>query len=188
MPMVLDRITVRGALNAAAGRLEIAQADLRGPTGGVALSGALDFSGEPRLNFGVAGSRMSAATFKRLWPVVFAPGVRGWIEKHVQSGTVEKLVIAGNANWDMLRPNGPPIPQDGLSINIETSGITITPVDGLPAVRDVDLVARITGRTAVVNFPRGTADLPSGKEADGVERHLRGCRHQGPDVADEISP
>lgn len=163
-PMLLDRVTARGGFNTATGRIELAQADLRGPTGGVAISGALDFSGaEPRLNFGVAGSRMTATTFKRLWPVVFAPGVRSWIETHVQAGTIEKLTIAGNATWDTLRPKGPPIPQDGLSINIESSGITITPVDGLPAVRDVDLVARITGRTAVVNFARGNADLPSGK-------------------------
>ncbi len=163
-PMVLDRVIIRGALNASASRLEIAQADLRGPTGGVALSGWLDFGGEPRLAFGVAGSRMSASTFKRLWPVVFAPDVRAWVEKHVQSGTVEKLVIAGNAPWNTLRPKGPAIPQDGLSINIESSGVTITPVDGLPAVRDVDLVARISGRTATVGFARGSADMPSGRK------------------------
>ncbi len=34
----------------------------------------------------------------------------------------------------------------------------------LPAIRDADLVANFTGRTATVTMGRGTVDLPSGRK------------------------
>ena len=36
-------------------------------------------------------------------------------------------------------PGGPPVPDDGLSIDMVTSGSTMRVVDGLPALRDADL-------------------------------------------------
>ena len=38
-----------------------------------------------------------------------------------------------------------------------------TPVDTLPVIRDADMVARFSGRTATVTLGRGTVELPSGR-------------------------
>jgi len=67
---------------------------------GIAVTGSLDYSkSDPHLAFGVAGTRMPISVMKRLWPVTIAHHVRQWVERHIGGGTVERVVIAGNAPW-----------------------------------------------------------------------------------------
>ena len=40
--------------------------------------------------------------------------VRGWVEQHVSGGTIERIVIAGNAPLSSFEQNGPPTPDEGL--------------------------------------------------------------------------
>lgn len=131
---------------------------------GVALTGSFDFSGEPHLAFGVAGTRMPMAVMRRLWPVFAAADVREWVMGHISGGTVERVVIAGNAPLATFKNDGPPTPEDGLAVDIETSGSTVRPVDDLPAIRDADLNVRITGKTATVNLGRGTVEVTPGRK------------------------
>src|SRR5262249_8672772 len=66
---------------------------------------------------------------------------------------------------------GPPIPEDGLSVDMETSGTTLRPITSLPAIRDADLTVRVSGRAAVVNLGRGTVEVAPGRKlniASGV--------------------
>ena len=83
----------------------------------IALSGSFDFGGEPRLALGIAGNQMPVAALKRLWPVFIAPKVRDWLVEHTISGTVERIEIAANMTVAAMQPSGPPIPDDGLSID-----------------------------------------------------------------------
>ena len=101
---------------------------------------------------------------KRLWPVLLSPKVRAWVEDHVLSGTVERLVIATNAPLSTLKPSGPPVPDDGLAIEIVGNGAEIRPVDGLPSIRDADINVRISGRTAVIGLGRGNVELSPGRK------------------------
>ena len=77
---------------------------------------------------------------------------------------VERVVVAGNAPLEDFKHNGPPMPEDGLSIDIETSGTTVRPIAYLPAIRDADLTVRIVGRNAVVNLGRGTVEAAPGRK------------------------
>ena len=164
-PLMLDRVSLRAVFDADKKRFDLEQADLRGASGGVALSGTLDFGGpDPRIMVGLAGTRMGAAAFKRLWPVFVAPHLRHWVEEHVLAGTVDRVVVAANMRLASLRPDGRALPEDALSIEIVSKGTTIRPVDGLPPVKDVELVTRVTGKTASVTFGRGLVDLPSGRK------------------------
>jgi hypothetical protein len=84
---------------------------------------------------------------------------------------VERVVVAGNAPLEDFKHNGPPVPEDGLSVDIETSGTTLRPISNLPPIRDADLTVRITGRNAVVNLGRGTVEAAPGRKlniASGV--------------------
>ncbi len=129
----------------------------------IAVTGSLDFSGaEPHLAFGVACTRMPVSVMKRFWPIFTAAEVRKWVEAHVFSGVVERVVVAGNAPLADFKANGPPTPPDGLSVEMETSGTTLRPIPSLPAIRDADLVVRVTGSTAVVSLGRGTVDVSAG--------------------------
>src|SRR5215472_17012430 len=132
---------------------------------GVALTGSLDFSGDdPRVTLGIAGTRMSVAALKRLWPLTVSPKVRAWVIDHVQAGTVERLDISTNALWSTLKSSGPPLPNDGLLIQITCNGAEIRPVEGLPAIRDADVNVHVSGRTAVINVGRGNVDIAPGRK------------------------
>ncbi len=164
-PLIIDRVSVKARIDPVKRVFEIDQADLGGMAGGFAISGAIDYSGaDPRLALGVAGTRMTVSAFKRLWPALVTPRLRSWVVDRISGGSVERVVIAVNAPLSTLEPGGPPLPDDGLSIDLVTSGSALRVVDGLPVLRDADLVTRVQGRTATVRVARANVDLPSGRK------------------------
>ena len=167
----INRATVHARIDTVRKRIDLDQGDFsRVDTRpshniGVAVTGSFDFSGpDPHLAFGVAGTRMSVPIMKRLWPVFAAPDVRKWVEEHVSGGTLERIVIAGNAPLPDFKADGPPMPEEGLSVDMETSGTTLQPVASLPAIRDADLTVHITGQTANVSVGRGTVEVAPGRK------------------------
>jgi Protein of unknown function len=131
---------------------------------GIAVTGSFDYGDNPHLAFGVAGTRMPVSLMKRLWPLPAAYEVRDWVVKHVSGGTLERIVIAGNAPLSDFKANGPPMPAEGLSVDMETSGTTLQPVPSLPPIRDADLTVHITGQTANVSVGRGTVEVAPGRK------------------------
>jgi hypothetical protein len=163
--LVLNRIAFSGRYDVRKQRFVLEEGDVGNTSVGVAMSGNMDFSGDVmRLTAGFAGTRMPVDALKRLWPVFVNRQVRGWFNEHLLSGTVERIVIAVNAPFDTLKAGGPPLPDDGLSIEAFASGCVIRPVDDLPALHDADLTVHIAGRSAVVAIGRATADLASGRK------------------------
>ena len=183
----LNRLAVRARIDLTRKRIDLDQGDFgridtrTSHNVGVAVSGSLDWSTpEPHLAFGVAGTRMSMAVMKRLWPVFAATDVRSWVLEHMSGGMIERVIIAGNAQAAAFKVGGPPTPEDGLSIDIETSGTTVKPIDKLPAIRDADLAVRITGKSARIDLGRGTVEAAGGRKlsiAGGVfeiaDTHLK---------------
>jgi hypothetical protein len=132
----------------------------------------------PAYNIGVAVT--GSLEMKRLWPVFAAADVRSWVDDHVSGGVVERVVTAGNAPLMMFKHNGPPLPSDGFSVDIETSATTLRPLATLPAIRDANLTVHVTGRTALINVGRGTVEVAPGRKlniASGVfevpDTHLK---------------
>jgi hypothetical protein len=171
-PLLLNRILVRGRIDPVARRLNIEQAEASGKGVSVAMSGNLDFSGpEPRLAIGMAARKLSLTAFKQMWPAFIIPAVRTWVIQRASGGIIEQGEVATNAPISTLRSGGPPVPDDGLSVQIITTGTTVRPFDGLPEIRDADLVTRIKGRTATVTLGRGTVEMTSARRltlANGV--------------------
>ncbi len=171
-PLQLDRISMLAQFDPVKHRLDIEHANIGGQTVAIAGSGYVDFStSDPRIVVGVAGRNMTAATFKQVWPVFVNTPVRNWVETHLQSGSVDRVEIATNAPFSTFQTGGPPVPDDGLSIEIATHGSVIQPVNDLPPIRDADLVTRVSGRNVTISLGRGVIDLPSGRRltiANGV--------------------
>ena len=164
-PLVLNRIAVSGRYDGTKQRFAIEEGDIGNTSVGVAMSGNVDFSGgNVRVAAGLAGTRMPVDALKRLWPVFVTPKVRDWFNEHLVSGTLERIVIAVNAPFETLKDTGPPVPDDGLSIDALATGCVLRPVDGLPALRDADMNVHIVGRDAIVSIGKATADLPSGRK------------------------
>ena len=87
------------------------------------------------------------------------------------AGTVERVVIAGNAPLSTFKTDGPPTPDDGLSVDVETSSTSLRPIPGLPPIDDADLTVRVTGGTATIHLGRGVVNVAPGRSlniADGV--------------------
>ena len=98
---------------------------------------------------------MSASALKRMWPILIVPEVREWVIERIERGSLQRIEVGVNSPVRNLSRKGPPIPDDGLAVNIVASGVTVRPVDELPSVRDADLKARVTGRTATVTIGQG---------------------------------
>jgi hypothetical protein len=169
--IAINRVAVRARIDTNRKRIELEQGDFSridtrpSHNIGIAVTGSLDYAGaEPHIAFGVAGTRMPMSALKRLWPLFAAVAVRNWVEEHISGGMVERVVVAGNAPLEDFKHNGPPVPEDGLSVDIETSGTTLRPISSLPPIRDADLTVRITGRNAVVNLGRGTVEAAPGRK------------------------
>jgi hypothetical protein len=164
-PLILNRFLLRLRVDPTKQRIDVEQGEIGNMEVGVAISGNIDYaSSEPRMAIGIAGNRMSVAAMKRLWPAMIAPKVRTWVDEHILSGTVERLLIATNAPLWILKPSGPPTPDEGLAIEITGNGAEISPIEGLPSIRDADMSVRISGRTATINVGRGNIELSPGRK------------------------
>src|SRR4029077_266213 len=68
--VVLIRLMLRLRIDPGSRKINIEQGEFGNADLGVALSGGVDFSGEnAQLAIALAGTRMSVATLKKLWPV-----------------------------------------------------------------------------------------------------------------------
>jgi hypothetical protein len=159
-PLIFNRISVDFRFDTQRKQVVLKQADFSNGEIGIAATGSIEYSGEPSIKLGLAGTPMPASTLKQLWPALVAPRVREWVIERVERGTVQRLDIDVNTLVKYLPRNGPPIPDDGLNVAIVANGVTLRPVDGLPSIHDADLKAHITGRTANVSISQGVADTP----------------------------
>jgi hypothetical protein len=174
--IAFNRVSMHGRIDTVKRRIDLVQGDFsRVDTRplyniGIALTGSMDLSGkEPHLAFGVAGTRMPGNVLKRLWPIFATYPVRSWVDEHMHGGVVERLVIAGNAKLSEFRAGGPPMPDDGFSVEIETNGTTVQPLPSLPPIHDADLTVRIVGRHAKVSLGRGVVDVAGGRKLNVVD-------------------
>ena len=182
-PLIFNRISVGFRFDIDRKRVLLTQADFSNGEISVAGTGVVDYSAEPRLQLGFAGTPMSAAALKRMWPILIVPEVREWVIERIEKGQLQRIDIALNSPVRNLSRKGPPIPDDGLSVNIVASGVTVRPVDQMPAVRDADLKAKITGRTALVTIGQGVADTPAGRKINFTD-----FTFEVPDMAPKPSP
>ncbi len=182
-PLIFNRIAIGLRFDTDKKRVLLTQADISNGEIGIAGTGSVDYAGEARLALGFAGTPMSAAALKRMWPILIVPELREWVIERIERGSLQRIEVGVNSPVRNLSRRGPPIPDDGLSVNIVASGVTLRPVDELPVVRDADLKARVTGRTATVTIGQGTADTPSGRKLN-----ITDITFEVPDMAPKPAP
>ena len=182
-PLIFNRIAIGLRFDTDRKRVLLTQADISNGEIGVAGTGSIDYASEARLQLGFAGTPMSASALKRMWPVLIVPEVREWVIERIEKGTLQRIEVGVNSPVRNLSRKGPPIPDDGLAVNIVASGVTVRPVDEMPSVRDADLKARVTGRTATVTIGQGIADTPAGRKIN-----ISDFTFEVPDMAPKPSP
>jgi Protein of unknown function/AsmA-like C-terminal region len=163
--LALNRVTLQSHIDQAAQRFDIERAEVAGKGVSVAMSGSFDYSTpDPRLKVRLTTRKLPLSAFKQMWPPFIMPPVRDWIIERSWGGTVEQGEIATNAPISTLRSGGPPVPDDGLSIQIHTTGVTVQAFDNLPEIREADLVSRTRGQHTTVTLARGTVQMPSDRK------------------------
>ncbi|HEX3115605.1 MAG TPA: DUF3971 domain-containing protein [Bradyrhizobium sp.] len=182
-PLIFNRIAIGLRFDTDRRRVLLTQADISNGEIGIAGTGSIDYSGEPRLMLGFAGTPMSASALKRMWPTLIVPEVREWVVERIERGSLQRIEVGVNSPVHNLSRRGPPIPDDGLAVNITASGVTLRPVDELPSVRDADLKAHVTGRTATVTIGQGVSDTPAGRKLN-----LNDIVFEVPDMAPKPAP
>ncbi len=164
-PLIINRIAISMRFDTENRRVILTQADLSNGELGIAGNGVVDYStAEPRLTLGFAGTPMPVSALKQMWPILITPEVREWVIERVERGSLQRIDIAVNSPVRNLSRSGPPIPDDGLSVNISGNGVTMRPVDDIPQLRDGDLRVRVTGRTANVSIGQAVVDTPAGRK------------------------
>lgn len=182
-PLIFNRIAIGMKFDTDHKRVLLTQADISNGEIGIAGTGSIDYANEARLQLGFAGTPMSASALKRIWPILIVPEVREWVTERIERGTLQRIEVGVNSPVRNLSRKGPPIPDDGLSVNIVASGVTVHPVDEMPSVRDADLKAHVTGRTATVTIGQGVADTPGGRKIN-----ISDFTFEVPDMAPKPSP
>src|SRR6478752_7290522 len=182
-PLIFNRIAIGMKFDTDRKRVVLTQADISNGEIGIAGTGSIDYANEARLQLGFPGTPMSASALKRMWPILIVPEVREWVIERIEKGTLQRIEVGVNSPVRNLPRKGPPIPDDGLAVNIVASGVTVRPVNGMPAVRDADLRARVTGRTATVTIGQGIADTPAGRKIN-----ISDFSFEVPDMAPKPSP
>ena len=163
-PLIFNRIAIRLRFDTEKRRVLLTQADISNGEIGIAGTGGIDYSADARVTLGFAGTPMSASALKRMWPILIVPEVREWVIERIERGSLQRIEVGVNSPVRNLSRRGPPIPDDGLAVNIVASGVTLHPVDELPSVRDADMKARVTGRTASVTIAQAASDTPAGRK------------------------
>ena len=163
-PLIFNRIAIALRFDTDSRRVTLTQANISNGELGIAGSGFIDYSAEPRLTLGFSGTPMSVSALKRMWPVLIVPELKEWVTERIEKGSIQRIDIAVNSPLRNLSRRGPPIPDDGLSVNIVGTGAVIHPVDQMPSIRDGDLKARVTGRTATVTIGQANAETPQGRK------------------------
>src|SRR5450631_138789 len=182
-PLIFNRIAIGLRFDTDKKRVLLTQADISNGEIGIAGTGSVDYSQEARLQLGFAGTPMSAAALRRMWPILIVPEVREWVIERIERGSLQRIEVGVNSPVRNLSRRGPPIPDDGLAVNIVASGVTLRPVDTLPSVRDADLKAHVTGRTATVTIGQGAVDTPAGRKLN-----ITDFVFEVPDMAPKPSP
>jgi len=182
-PLIFNRIAIGLRFDTEKKRVLLTQADISNGEIGIAGTGNVDYSGEARLQLGFAGTPMSASALKRMWPILIVPEVREWVIERIERGSVQRIEVGVNSPVRNLSRKGPPIPEDGLAVNIVASGVTVRPVNEMPSVRDADMKARVTGRTATVTIGQGIAETPAGRKIN-----ISDFTFEVPDMAPKPSP
>jgi hypothetical protein len=181
--LIFNRIAVGMRFDTEHRRVVLTEANISNGDIGFAGTGNIDYAAEPRLTLGFAGTPMSASALKRIWPTLIVPELREWVIERIEGGSLQRIEIGVNSPVHNLSRHGPPIPDDGLSVNIVANNVTLRPADNLPVIKDADLKAHVTGRTATVTIGQSSMETPAGRKL-GISDVL----FEIPDLAPKPAP
>lgn len=175
-PVPLQRVSMRGRLDAGGDRLVIdsAVADLGGPqlaaqvTVSGLVSGETPKTGAIRVSGHLSAGNISVASLARYWPKTAARGARNWVTENITEGVAD----AGEVNFALRIPGGTgDVAIDRLEGGFDASGATVHYKKPLPPIVDAAGRASFTDKQLVVDFTKGSSE---GLTVEGGQTRITG--------------
>jgi hypothetical protein len=101
----------------------------------------------------------------RLWPVFISPELRDWAIERARRGIIRQLSLKSRLAGPDLHEAWAqkPIPDQSISAEYRLDQVEMAPVDGAPPVIGASILARGTGRSAVIQLGQGQIEALPGK-------------------------
>ncbi|MFP4031690.1 MAG: AsmA-like C-terminal domain-containing protein [Desulfococcaceae bacterium] len=127
-------------------RMEIqeAVADFGGPV--FRLSGRVGPFPDPRnWNIEAGLDAFAVDDLARFWPKPFLPDTRGWLARNLSDGTVDGATFAFQLTPETFQEK--PIPAEAVSATVPFSGLTLTYLSSMEAVRNIAGAGQFSARS-----------------------------------------
>lgn len=164
-PILIDLADLAARLYPFGNKLAIDRFSFSGPKCGLALSGTFEWTAGPHLRLGATLSPTPVTIVTRLWPSFVASPVRSYLLAHASEGMLEAGTVQIDfdpADLQAIREGHAPEDKKVLvEFQIKNGSVAFLP--GVPALRGIDGVGRITGRTAAFTVSGATIDSGNGQ-------------------------
>lgn len=179
--LVLNQILLKGAWDPQSLKFTLEHGEVGGPTVALALSGAATFGGAtPMLSLGIATNEISVSAAKRLWPAPIASGARTWLVDHVDHGIIKRFQLAVNMPLDKVGVPNVELPDDAVRIDATVVNGAFRALGDLPPIREAEINATITGRTARVKMTKAVIETKSNRRFAITDGLLEILNHAPP--------
>ena len=148
-------------LNLALG--EGAEISLSGQLNGITplqITGQAPLPASLKGGFSVRLAELPIAEIDALWPQPIAPGGRRWVRDNISEGMLDEAALEFEVNFD---PSAPSAAVMGAHGTMHYHGLSVTPLKGLPPVREVAGTGRLEGQELDL--------VPSDGRLDGLRVH-----------------
>jgi hypothetical protein len=163
--VVVDAGEGRARLFLAEKKLVLDRIAFSGPRCGFAMAGEVDWTNGPHIRLGASLSPTPITVVTRLWPSFIVAPVRSYLLAHAKEGMVEKAEL--RVDFDaptlaLMRAEHAPA-DEAVLLDFTISGGSLDFLTGVPPLRGVDGVGRISGRTTTFTVTNtGVVDAGAG--------------------------
>jgi hypothetical protein len=161
-----DTLEFKGWAAPLYGAMGIDQLVISKPGSRIAAAGRIDMV---RRGLGIdmtmAAERVTLDDIKLMWPAAVAPDARNWFVKNVSGGTIDHASMRLSFPAGTLPKLGEdkPVPQNGLSVDVVGSGMTVSAAEGLaPVVIDGQTRLQVRDNKITMSVDGATMDTAQG--------------------------
>ncbi len=156
--LVVDTVTLKGAADLAARRIEINQFEIAAKDSEITLQGSVqDGEKAPSIRMHGGMKNVPFPLLMKLWPKQAADGARDWLAENIIEGDIKSASIKVDlSEQDLLNAkNDLPIPNENIDMVFDFDNIVSRYLGELPVVRGGAGVGRLRGDDFTLDVQKG---------------------------------
>lgn len=160
-PLWIPNIAISGQIDRANGQIDFNTVRVKTVNAEVNAAGSLRFTGDlPAISIAATLKQAEMSAVKQMWPSFIAPKTRRWVIGHMERGVVSEARLQAVIPLENLKKANDGkviIPDEALDGRFDIEGATLTPLTGMPPIRDVEGTIDVTGKTVNIVARSGTS-------------------------------